>query len=246
MRNNVSAPNQFVYNTEYTISQANTWTYITFQVPGCSGGLWPTGTYLEETGGQNFVQHHFDFGYGTSFEIPKSDLNKWIQGGGGRRSVGNVVFVECPAGSTWQMTGEQIEIGEASTPYQNIPFQEHLKICQRYLYNPLYNNVTANAQLAVGQNTATTTSHATFQLPQTMRAVPGLVNLNGNNYLNFSVWDATGTPQTLTALTINTATPQAVTLTSAVALGLVAGGAGMLIASSNAYAPFGFGFMAEF
>jgi hypothetical protein len=241
VRNNVAPV--MVYYTNYTISQANTWTYVTFQVPGCVSGSWPKGTFSEDP---NFWQMHFDLGYGQSNEVARSEINKWTANGSARRSVGDVAFTNCPGGSTWQITGVQVEVGESSTAFENLTFNQNLAKCQRYYYNPFYGNTNTSMPVVGGQNTSTTQSYFTFTLPQTMRAAPTLSYVYTNAYLNYSVWNASGTAVPLTAFLGYTSTPQMVTMGTTVASGLVAGNATSFLAGDYNYANPYFGFVAEF
>lgn len=108
------------YIAQYTINAANTWEYKTAAIPGDTTGTWATGN----TAGMRIV---WDLGSGSSQE---GTANTW-SANNYRRVSGNV-RVTATTGATWQITGVQLEIGNAATEFERRPYGTELALCQRY------------------------------------------------------------------------------------------------------------------
>ena len=84
-------------------------------------------------------------------------------------------------GSTFQITGVQLEIGSQSTPFEHRLISEELARCKRY-YNKVFDQEGQGgekpASLAVYENNSTICT--TFNFPK-MRVVPELDITNGTN-----------------------------------------------------------------
>jgi hypothetical protein len=113
------------YAFTYTISAANTWEQKTVTIPGDTSGTWNT---TSSTG----IQVVFGLGVGSTYSgtagaWAASDLN----------SATGAVSVIGTLSATWDLTGVQLEVGTAATPFERRQYGQELALCQRY-----YENVT--------------------------------------------------------------------------------------------------------
>ena len=118
------------YGTTYTISAANTWEYKTVTIPGDTSGTW-----LTDNNSGLFLR--FNILTGSNFQV--SSNNAWTTRAGsyngtdsiyGTKAIGAATSVS--AGSTWQVTGVQLEVGTVATPFEREIYSQTLAKCQRY------------------------------------------------------------------------------------------------------------------
>jgi hypothetical protein len=128
------------YVSQYTINSANIWELKSIVIPGDTSGTWAT----SNAAGLRVL---FDLGSGSSQE---GTANAWSTSNF-RRVSGNVTLIN-NTGATWNITGVQLEIGNAATEFERRPFGQELALCQRY-YEKSYNigvaPATASARGAI-------------------------------------------------------------------------------------------------
>jgi hypothetical protein len=115
---NADASMNFPFN--YTISNANTWTYVTQTVTGPTSGTFATNNTTS-------VELRFAFGIGTNSQNGTAGVwssNYWAPGA-------TTSFVGTN-GATWYMTGAQIETGSTATSFDYRDYGTELQLCQRY------------------------------------------------------------------------------------------------------------------
>ena len=153
------------YPFTYTISAANTWTYITVTVAG------PTSiSYTWDTNNTQGIYVWWDFGTGTTYtNTAGSWVNQNIVG-----ASGTTKLVETN-GATWKMTGVQLEEGSVATPFENVDYSEMLRRCQRYYWK---SGLVSESIGATGYMLAGNAIWSQFCFPVTMRATP-TVTVNG-------------------------------------------------------------------
>jgi len=118
------------YPFTYTISSANTWTYISLSIPGCTDGTWLVNNAVG-------IQLAFQLGIGSTYSGTAgswSTSNLW-----GATGATNIITTN---GATWYVTGVQLETGSSATAFERRPFGLELSLCQRY-YIKSYNIETA-------------------------------------------------------------------------------------------------------
>lgn len=171
IRNNA---NDRSYPFSYTISSANSWEYKTVVIPGDT-----TGTWLKDNGVGMRIS--FSLGSGSTFS---GTAGSWAAGN--LISVTGAVSVLGSVGGNWNITGVQLELGSQATPFEQLPFETELALCQRY-YEKSYELETVPGTSAnPGShwfpsfgNTANVFSSVNFKV--TKRASPSV-----------SVWDLIG------------------------------------------------------
>jgi hypothetical protein len=147
------------FPTNYTISSANTWTYIQLTITGPS-----TGTYSLTNG--NGIEVWFGLGYGSSY-TGNLTQNTWSSGFCGQPS--GAVNVVGTSGATFYITGVQLEIGTVATPYEFNPYSDQLAQCQRYCQ--VLNTVT------IGRTVSAQTCGAAFVTSTQFRTAPTISNI---------------------------------------------------------------------
>lgn len=109
------------YPASYTISSSNTWEYKTITIPGDTTGTWLTtngiGMYLT-----------WQIGYGSSLS---GTANTW--NAGTAFAPTGAVSVVGTNGSTFYLTGVQVESGSIATPFERRLISQELESCKRYL-----------------------------------------------------------------------------------------------------------------
>jgi hypothetical protein len=146
------------YAANYTISTANTWTYVSVTVPGTALGTWTTGN-----GAGLFVL--FDLGSGSNRNIP---ANTWTTGAG-FNTASQTPWISTN-GATFYLTGVQLEVGTSATTFDYRPYGTELSLCQRYYW--YITNTCYAPPIALGQNYRI----LTLSYPVAMRTAPTLIN----------------------------------------------------------------------
>lgn len=126
---NHSSTSSYHYITTYTINSANTWEYKTITIAGPNSGSWNT------YGTGNGISVWFDLGSGTNYN--SSSPNTWESSTTFRTSSATSQ-VSNTTGSTWYLTGVQLEKGSTATAFDWRPYGNELQLSQRY-YEPFGN-----------------------------------------------------------------------------------------------------------
>jgi hypothetical protein len=119
----------------YTVSASATWEYKTITFPADTTGA------LDNDNAWSFTVR-FAFAMGTNFT--SGTLNTvWGTDVSANRFVGQVNAIAAN-NNYWQITGTQLEVGPASTPFEFKPYSVDLDLCERY-----YQKIsTASARLS--------------------------------------------------------------------------------------------------
>ena len=149
------------YIATYSIAAANTWEYKTITIPGDTSGTW-----LTDNGAGMLIR--FDLGSGSNFNGAAgvwSSSFVW-------RTSGSVNWI-ANAGATWNVTGVQLEVGSAATPFERRLYGQELALCQRYF------QIVDTIMGAVTGSGTTNTYRA--KLSVTMRATPTVSIVSSQN-----------------------------------------------------------------
>ena len=108
------------YPFSFSIGSANTWTTISVTIPGDTTGTWLT----DNSAG---IKLYFDLGSGSSLRgtagVWGSTFYTGVTGGT------NVIATN---GATFYLTGVQLEVGTAATPFERRLYGQEFMLCQRY------------------------------------------------------------------------------------------------------------------
>jgi hypothetical protein len=108
------------YPFNYTISAAGTWEYKTVTIAGDTSGTWGK----DNTTSLVLV---FDLGSGSNFQ---GTADTWASTQ--YRTTSGCVQPITTSGSTWYVTGVQLEKGSTATSFDYRPYGTELALCQRY------------------------------------------------------------------------------------------------------------------
>jgi len=108
------------YPFSYTISNSNTWQFVSITVPGDTTGTW----YTNNNGG---IQLNFDMGAGSTL---LGTANTWA-GVNYRGATGDTSIV-ATTGATFYVTGVQLEKGSTASAFEYRDYTRELQMCQRY------------------------------------------------------------------------------------------------------------------
>jgi hypothetical protein len=111
------------YPATYTISAANTWTFISLTIPGDTGGTW-----LKDNG--TGITIRYDLGTGSN---GNGTANTWNTSGtfAASRTSSTVNWIST-LNATFFITGVQLEKGSTATSFDYRPYGTELALCQRY------------------------------------------------------------------------------------------------------------------
>jgi len=149
------------YPFTYTISASNTWEYKTVTIAGDTTGTWGT------TNGRGIVVT-FNNGSGSTY---LGTAGAWA--GSQLYGATGSVALNSVTGSTWFITGVQLEVGTQATSFEYRQFGAELSLCQRYCYVQRANN---GDRLGFGWTGTSTVASAVINVPVTMRSAPTLTS----------------------------------------------------------------------
>jgi hypothetical protein len=155
----------------YTISSANTWTYVTVQVTA------PTSTGGTNTG--NTAGAYLRFGLGCAGTATGGTVGVWTSAGNYVQPAGTVSVVGT-SGATFYITGVQLEAGSVASPFERRDYGRELALCQRYY---------------VGGFSAwvpTTAAPLNFALPTSMRTAPTITGAGAGFGYSFTATFGSG------------------------------------------------------
>jgi hypothetical protein len=178
---NAGSGGYYGYPFTYTISAANTWTYVSVTIPG------PTNTTYAWNGGNSQGMYvWWDFGTGTTYTNTAGTwVNQNVVGANGTTKLVNT------NGATWYMTGAQLEVGPVATTYDFLPYTTELQLCQRYYWK------IVNPHLAGVASNASNVNRMGASYPVTMRAAPS-ISYSGTIF----IYDGSGSSSVTSASSI--------------------------------------------
>jgi hypothetical protein len=156
----------------YTISVANTWTYITIPIPADTSGTWVGATNAGS------MRLNISLGVGSSYS---GTAGSWTNAPT-FQPTGSVSVV-ATSGAVFYITGVQVEAGTTATPFEYRQYGTELALCQRYCLN--VNSANCNGsynRYAYGECNSTTQISADVFFPVQMRTYPSLTTPAANQF----------------------------------------------------------------
>ncbi len=153
------------YPFEYTINTANTWEKKTLTFPGAVDGTWGSGT-------AEGMCLWWDLGTGSTYQG-----SSYVWHNANKTGADASPFIAVN-GATWYITGVQLELGPAATPFEHRSYGEELALCQRYYYRHCK---AAYDTIGTGLIYYSGTGYASCNFPVTMRVKPTLLHTAGSS-----------------------------------------------------------------
>ena len=180
-------PGTYFYNFSYTITAANTWTYVSVVIapPVAGQGTWNTdsskGMIIAWSLGNGATYSTTTTGsWGTTFY-------------NGYTGQPNIVGTN---GAYLYLTGVQFEVGTTATNYENLDITRQLAQCQRYYYR--IKAVVNYNVYGLGSSFSTSAIRITVPYPVTMRSAPVAMDFSAANL--FLAESSAGVGQTPSAI----------------------------------------------
>jgi hypothetical protein len=189
----------YSYPFSYTISSANTWTYITVYIAAPTAGTW-----VMDASNNGAIELLFSLGTGATVS---GAAGTWASAN--YQSATGATSVVGTNGATFYITGVQLEKGSTASSFDYRSQGTELALCQRY-YEKSYNQdiVPGVASFTPGFASSTASSNAPTQangctFKVTKRANPTCVSYNavtGASGSAYRVSDGTNVAVTLTSI----------------------------------------------
>lgn len=169
----VDLDNTRIVCASYTVSVSGTWEKKTIVFPPDT-----TGSFDNDNGGS--LISRFFLGAGSNFTSGTLQTT-WAASVQANQAVGQVNLAAA-TDNYWQVTGVQLEVGPAATPFEFKSFGQELRECQRYYYRVFPG--AAGRRFGSGYNTGTVQSAVYISFPTTLRTAPSTLETSGtaNHY----------------------------------------------------------------
>jgi hypothetical protein len=214
----------YAYPFSYTISSANTWTYVTILITAPTSGTWTGATNTTS------VEVYFALGSGSTRQ---GTANTW-QSGDLWAATGSV-NVTATSGAYLYVTGVQFEKGSTATSFDYRPYGTEESLCQRYYYRVKANS-GGNGLFGVGWCRSTTEATVSIPYPTAMRTNPTALEQSGTAANYQLVFAASAAALSAVPVFGGETTTQGTRIDCTVASGLTAGhGVGLRAGSTSAY-----------
>lgn len=152
------------YTTSYSISSANTWTYVTKTFAGDTTG----GTLNNDT----LRSMELSFGLSSGTDYSSGALtNAWAVHSATNICAGQTNLADA-VGNYWEITGIQLEVGDVATPFEHRSYGEELALCQRYYWQTNTTGSTGFPLLQFPAYTSGSQHSFPIMFPTIMRAIP--------------------------------------------------------------------------
>jgi len=211
----------------YTINTSGTWERKTITFPPDT-----TGQFGNDNGSS--LRLFMWLAAGSNFSSGTLNSSAWASSTNANRVVGQLNLANA-VGNYLAITGVQLEIGTVATPYEQLPYQIELALCQRYFYRFDLDGLEAVPCWAQSANV----TNCRMIMPVTMRADPTITRTGtlGDLTNNWTVYND-GAFRTVNALTISGITNQSFRMEMTVNSGIASAEAsGLYVANIGTGSP---------
>ena len=143
---------------------ADTWTKVTKVVPGY------TSANIDNDNGAGMEVLIAPY-WGTDMTASGVALNTWAAWDGGERAPDYATTWVGTNGTTFDVTGVQLEVGDHATDFEHRSYGQELALCQRYFQVLGGSNGTYDS-MATGSCASSTVAYVPHRLITTMRSTP--------------------------------------------------------------------------
>jgi hypothetical protein len=157
----------YSYPFSYTISSANTWTYITIYIAAPTAGTW-----VMDASNNGAIELLFSLGTGATVS---GTAGAWASAN--YQSATGATSVVGTNGATFYITGVQLEKGSTATSFDYRPYGTELALAQRYYYKAQADDTSY--LFGVGGARSTTEGVFVGNYPVPMRISPTALEQNG-------------------------------------------------------------------
>jgi len=164
----------YSYPFSYTISSANTWTFITVNIAAPTAGTW-----VMDASNNGAIELLFSLGTGATVS---GTAGAWASAN--YQSATGATSVVGTSGATFYITGVQLEKGSTATSFDYRPYGTELNLCLRY-YQQLASGGDYNS-FSVGQCHSTTEVFLFNQFIVPMRSAPSVTPSTIGNFRIYS------------------------------------------------------------
>ncbi len=179
----------YSYPFSYNIGSADSWEYKTIIIPGPTSGTWLNDTNIG-------IRLNFDMGSGSNFRGAAGSWNSADD-----RGVTGAVSPMQTSNSTWRVTGVQVEMGPAATPFEYRGFSQELLRCCRHFWR------SEGRFTAAARGAGSSAYLASIATPVPLRAEPTISSgnsSNGNGNFNIRVYEYDGISDSSNTPTVGT------------------------------------------
>jgi hypothetical protein len=160
----------YSYPFSYTISSANTWTYITVNITAPTSGTW-----VMDASNGGAIELLFNLGAGSTYS---GTAGAWSSAN--YTSCTGATSIVGTNGATFYITGVQLESGKVATPFDWRPYGTEFMLCQRYCQTRIASEGSNGTTVQLGYGNARSSSVVYWQdrLQVKMRVAPSLTVVN--------------------------------------------------------------------
>ena len=145
----------------YTISSADTWEKKTITIDG------DTATAFENTTDGELLMYWW-LAAGSTYQGGTLQTSWATNNANNTRAQGQVNLADSTS-NDWFITGVQLEVGDNATPFEHLPFQDQLILCQRYFHKA---NLPMVATSFYAEGAFTTNWSVGYPFPNEMNSTP--------------------------------------------------------------------------
>jgi hypothetical protein len=175
----VDTDNGRAVSISYSIASSATWERKTIVFPADTTGAFDN---------DNAISLSVRWWLGAGINFTSGTLqNAWGPTTSANRVVGQTNLAAA-TNNYWQVTGVQLEVGTAATPFEFKRFAQELRECQRYYYSMLFGNSGGDRSFGSGFTISTSNARIHMNFPVSMRVAPTLVATATNFSLGYNTF----------------------------------------------------------